>query len=157
MILDDFLSNHDLDLDNSHLGGDDSFAFSGNDMDDTLWSIPDDMHNLLDNIIGGGRDDLDASSAEDHNYADQVSFGGKYSKDEIARFEHDVEMAKNEMDCRKSDVRNWEQKVSLNDTKEHRANGDYANAVSHLNDAKSRYNYAADRYNHALSKLNNAR
>lgn len=90
--------------------------------------------------------------------AHEVSFGSSiYTDAEIDKMEHDVDMARSEMNARKNDVSNWESKVSLNDTKEHRANGDYENAVRHLNEAKSRYNYAADRYNSAVSKLNNAK
>jgi hypothetical protein len=42
-------------------------------------------------------------------------------------------------------------------TTEHRENGDYAHAVSKLNEAKQRYNDAASRLNSAKVKLNNAR
>lgn len=86
-----------------------------------------------------------------------ISFTGKYSDAEIDKMEHEVDMARCEMNARKNDVNNWESKVSLNDTKEHRANGDYENAFRHLNEAKSRYNYAVHRYNSAVSTLNNAK
>lgn len=87
----------------------------------------------------------------------EVSFGSSiYTDAEIDKMKHDVDMAESEVVARKSDVSNWESKVSLNNTDEHKKNGDYANAVSHLNDAKSRYNAAVDRLNSAKSKLNNA-
>lgn len=88
----------------------------------------------------------------------QIAFeGNKYTDAEIDKMESDVDMAQSEVNARRADVSNWESKVSLNDTKEHRENGDYANAVSRLNEAKSRYNSALDRLNNAQSKLNNAR
>ena len=88
----------------------------------------------------------------------EVTFGSSiYTDAEIDKMEHDVEMAESEVIARKSDVSNWESKVSLNNTEEHKAKGDYANAVSHLNEAKSRYNAAVDRLNAAKAKLNNAR
>lgn len=92
-----------------------------------------------------------------HTDSSDISFGSvKYTDAEIDKMEHDVDMAEYEVSCRKSDVSLWESKVSLNNTEEHRANGDYANAISRLNEAKSRYNNAVDRLNSAKSKLNNA-
>lgn len=91
------------------------------------------------------------------NEAKSLNFTGKYSAEEIDKMEHDVDMALSEMNARKNDVNNWKSKVSLNDTREHRANGDYENAVRHLNEAISRYNNAADEYNSAKRKLNNAK
>lgn len=88
----------------------------------------------------------------------EVTFGSSiYTDAEIDKMEHDVEIAESEVIARKSDVSNWESKVSLNNTEEHKANGDYANAVSHFNDATSRYNAAVDRLNAAKAQLNNAR
>ena len=95
-------------------------------------------------------DDKTSSSV---NMVKGISFTGKYSDAEIDKMKHDVDIARSEMVARKNDVDNWKTKVSLNDTKEHHANGDYENTVRHLNDAKNRYNYAVDRYNSALSKL----
>ena len=98
--------------------------------------------------------DSDLHNATPHN---DISFGAKYSDAEIQKMESDVDMAEHEMKCRENDMNNWRSKVSLNDTKEHRANGDYDNAVRHFNEAQSKYNTAVGRYNSALSKLNNAR
>ncbi len=85
------------------------------------------------------------------------SFGGMYTDAEIDKMESDVEMAEYEVNCRRADVSNWETKVSLNDTIEDRKNGDYAYAVSQLQNAQSQYSYALERYNQAMSRLNNAR
>lgn len=85
-----------------------------------------------------------------------ISFGSKYSDAEISKIRSDVDRAQSEVNARRNDVSNWESKVSLNDTKEHRANGDYAHAVSRLNEAKSRYNHAVDELNNAKRKLNSA-
>lgn len=90
------------------------------------------------------------------NDASQISFGLKYSDAEISKMKSDVDRAQSEVTARRNDVSNWESKVSLNDTKEHRANGDYAHAVSKLNEAKSRYNHAVDELNDAKRRLNNA-
>lgn len=91
------------------------------------------------------------------DYAEEISFGSKYTEDEIQKFKSDVDKAQYEMKCRENDVNNWESKVSLNNTKEHRLNGDYDNALKRLNEAKSRYNFAANRYNDAVSRYNNAK
>lgn len=87
---------------------------------------------------------------------DSASFTGKYTDAEIDKLTQDVDKAQHEVTVRKNDVSNWESKVSLNNTKEHRDNGDYAHAVSKLNEAKSRYNSAVDHLNDAKSRLNNA-
>ena len=148
-MLDDF-----LDLDCHYL--DDNIE---NQSDNTLsmeeefsmYMDSDNIEDIAPHVID------DYSDMDSLNHADKISFEGNYTQDEISRFEHEVRMAEHEMNCRKSDVGNWESKVSLNDTKEHRANGAYDNAIRHLNDAKSQYNSAASRYNSAVSKLNNAR
>lgn len=97
---------------------------------------------------------VESYSATSHS---EISFGAKYSDAEIQKMESDVDMAEHEMKCRENDMNNWRSKVSLNDTKEHRANGDYDNAANHYNEARVKYNSAVDKYNSALSKLNNAR
>lgn len=107
--------------------------------------------------IGYGLMENNILEMGDSNCASSIPFGRSYTKDEIRKLEHDVDVAKSEANAYKSDVSNWESKVSLNDTKEHRENGDYAHAVKRLNQARSDYNYAVDRYNSALSKLNNAK
>lgn len=123
----------------------------GSTHDDIIHQImSDDDSNIgNDNLLGEY-----SNSESDHS---EISFGSKYSESEIQKMESDVDMAEHEMKCRESDMNNWRSKVSLNDTKEHRANGDYDNAVRHFNDAQSKYNSAVSRYNNALSKLNNAR
>lgn len=83
--------------------------------------------------------------------------GAKYTDAEIDRLRSDVSSAEYEMNCRKHDVSEWESKVSLNNTKEKIASGEYENAVKHLNEAKSRYNAAKAAFDSAKSKLNNAR
>lgn len=115
-------------------------------VDNTLESI--NMTNPMQQDIG--------ILGENDNHAGEVSFGGNYSDVEISKMKDDVERAEYEVSCRKSDVSNWESKVSLNDTPEHRRNGDYSHAVNKLNEAKSHYNDAVSRYNSAKSKLNNA-
>lgn len=124
---------------------------------DTFTSIGLEIsESTLDDISYGLMGD-DILEMGDSDCASSISFGSSYTKDEICKLEHDVDMAKSEVNARKSDLSNWESKVSLNDTKEHRENGDYAYAVKRLNQARSDYNYAVDRYNSALSKLNNAK
>lgn len=120
------------------------------------------LENIIHQIMSDddvNTDDDYMSGTESHNESNhsEISFGSKYSDSEIQKMESDVDMAEHEMKCRESDMNNWRSKVSLNDTKEHRANGDYDNAVRHFNDAQSKYNSAVSRYNSALSKLNNAR
>lgn len=120
-------------------------------LDDIIHHImSDDNVNTVNNQMSG----IDSNSESTHS---DISFGAKYSEAEIRRMESDVDMAEHEMKCREDDMNNWRSKVSLNDTKEHRANGDYNNAVRHFNEAQSKYNSAVSRYNNALSKLNNAK
>lgn len=143
----DALSGVSENVMDSFLNGD----FSSSDVDFT--SLFEDASDVGDNIT-----ELDVGILdESDNHADEVSFGANYSDAEISKMKDDVERAEYEVSCRKSDVSNWESKVSLNDTPEHRKNGDYNHAVDKLNEAKSRYNNAVNRYNNAVSKLNNAR
>lgn len=97
-----------------------------------------------------------ASSNADLYESHELSFTGKYSKAEIERLQREVDSAEYEVKCRDNDVRNWESKVSLNDTKEGHANGNYDHAVRRLNQAKAEYNDAVSRRNSAKSKLSNA-
>lgn len=97
-----------------------------------------------------------ASSNADLYESQELSFTGKYSKAEIDRLQSEVDRAEYEVKCRDNDVRNWESKVSLNDTKEGHANGNYDHAVRRLNQAKAEYNDAVSRRNSAKSKLSNA-
>lgn len=101
-------------------------------------------------------DNIDVSDSPLEHHVD-ISFAGKYSPDEIKVLEHNVDSAKYEMHCREIDMHNWETKVSLNNTNEHKLNGDYDNALSHFKEATSRYNNAVYHYNSAVSKLNNVR
>lgn len=82
--------------------------------------------------------------------------GSGYTDAEISKLKDEVSRTKYEMDCRQGDVNSWESKVSLNNTKEHIANGDYNNAAKHLNEAKSKLSTAKSAYESAKSKLNNA-
>lgn len=143
----DTLSGVSENVMDSFLNGD----FSSSDVDFT--SLFEDASDVGDNIT-----ELDVGILdESDNHAGEVSFGANYSDAEISKMKDDVERAEYEVSCRKADVSNWESKVSLNDTPEHRKNGDYNHAVDKLNEAKSRYNNAVNRYNNAVSKLNNAR
>jgi len=91
------------------------------------------------------------------NHGDQISFGkNDYSDAEISRMKSDVERAEYDVTCAKNEMKNWESKVSLNDTKEHRENGDYEHAVQKLNEAIAHYNDAVSKCNSAKAKLNNA-
>jgi len=92
----------------------------------------------------------------EHAHDGHMAFTGKYTDAEISKMRDDVSKAEYTVSCRRNDVSNWESKVSLNDTTEHRHNGDYSNAVSKLNDAKQSYNDAVSRFNSAKAKLNNA-
>lgn len=107
----------------------------------------DDLYPVSEKSIGIGNTAHEA----------EPSFGGAHYTDaEIDKMKREVSSAENILNNRKSDVSNWEQKVSLNDTKSHKANGDYDHAVDRLNEAKSRYNDALDKLNSAKEKLNNA-
>lgn len=114
-------------------------------------SMMDMLHQKIDSRTQGEND------ATDHPDSSQIHFGAKYTDAEIDKMKTDINMAAHEVSCRKSDVELWESKVSLNNTKEHRENGDYANAESRLNEAKSKYNSALDRLHDAKTRLNNAR
>ena len=81
----------------------------------------------------------------------EISFSGKYSKEEIDRMKREVENKEYELSCRKNDVSNWESKVSL--LKNHK---DYGNALAKLDQAKSRYNRVKEELDKAKSRLNNA-
>ncbi len=113
-------------------------------------SLNDDVN---DRIEDADYCDHTIKNSDAHN----ISFGGKYSDEEIQKLKDDVDKARYEMRCREREVCDWESKVSLNDTKEHRAKGDYENALRHLNDAKSKYNDAASRFNDALYRYNSAK
>ena len=124
---------------------------SSSDVDFT--SLFEDASDVVDNVNG-----VDVGIFDDNdNHAGGVSFGANYSDAEISKMKDNVERAEYEVSWRKSDVSNWESRVSLNYTPEHRKNGDYSHAIDKLNEAKSRYNDAVSRYNNAISKLNNAR
>ena len=131
---------------------DGNFYGTGVDFSDLFDSGNDAEDSLLPTIDEGNSQVL----YEEQDDSSQVSFGSKYTDAEISKMKSDVDRAQNEVTARKNDVNNWESKVSLNDTKEHRANGDYAHAVSKLNEAKSRYNHAVDELNNAKRRLNNA-
>lgn len=109
----------------------------------------------MDAGLGAGEDSQTSADTDLHK-ASEVNFTGKYSPAEIDRMKSEVDSAKYNMKCRENDVRNWESKVSLNDTKKGHENGDYAHAVQRLNQAKSAYNEAVSRYNSAQSRLSNA-
>ena len=149
--------NIDYDLNNPDIGGLEAdhstlnLADHGTHLDDILHQIMSDDHNLSSDDFHTESDEFSSAPHSD------ISFGSKYSDAEIQKMESDLDMAEHEMKCRENDMNNWRSKVSLNDTKEHRANGDYDNAVRHFNDAQSKYNSAVSRYNNALSKLNNAK
>lgn len=115
---------------------------SGNDLEDCFSSTIDEENSQVQYQV--------------HDDSSQVSFGAKYTEAEICKMNSDVDSAQSEVNACKREVNNWESKVSLNDTKEHRANGDYSHAVDKLNDAKSRYNHAVDELNNAKRRLNNA-
>lgn len=78
-----------------------------------------------------------------------------YTEVEISKLRSDVSRFEYELKCRENEVGSWESKVSLNNTKEHIANGDYDNALSRLNEAKSKLSSARSAYESAKSKLNN--
>ena len=86
-----------------------------------------------------------------------VSFGKvTYSPEEIASLRAKVESLEYTVSVKRSNVRNWESKVSLNDTKEKRLNGDYAYACSKLAEAKSELSRAESELKAAKARLNNA-
>ena len=87
----------------------------------------------------------------------ELSFGSSlYTKEEIDSMRSKLDSAEYEMNCRKSDLHDWEHKASLQNTPRGRESGEYAHALERLNQAQSRYNDAVDAYNKAKSRLNNA-
>lgn len=80
-----------------------------------------------------------------------------YNKDEIENLRQNYLRAEDEVKRCKTDVANWESKVSLNDTKENRLNGNYDNALNHLEKAKRRLYDATWSCKEAKIKYNNAR
>lgn len=107
----------------------------------------------LDN---GDEEFLDEVMNEVHSTSKDPSFGSIYTNSEINKMKEDVSNAEYIMKCRKEDVKLWESKTSLNDTKEHIKNGDYENALRHLDKAKREYQDAKYAFEKAKSKLNNA-
>lgn len=145
--MENFLFDNDdmmLEMDSPNMGFDDSETLD--------WGDDVDFHS----------DDISFIETENPdgrwtNHGDQISFGrNDYSDAEISRMKSDVERAEYDVTCAKNEMKNWESKVSLNDTKEHRENGDYAHCVRKLSEAQSRYNDTVSRYNSAKAKLNNA-
>lgn len=139
--------------------------FDSNLMDDDI--LDDDLEEFLDinesfiNVEALSDDSTSVDGSDDitanpDGAYDPSFLGAKYTDAEIDRLRSDVSNAEYEMKCREHDVSEWESKVSLNNTKEKIANGDYAAAVSRLNEAKSRYNAARAAYDRAKSRLNNA-
>lgn len=132
------------------------------DDDDILDVDGIEIDNLLDDdtLLSEGHsfnEETDDSLYSQGDGTYESSFlGSKYTDAEIDRMRSDISSAEYEMKCREHDVNEWESKVSLNNTKEKIANGDYAAAVSRLNEAKSRYNAAKVAFDHAKSRLNNA-
>lgn len=131
----------------------------GFEIDDDPTSI-DFLEDPDEEIFAGDEEDdfLDEVMGEVHNKNGyEPSFeGSHYTDAEISKLRSEVSRTEHEMNSRQGDVREWESKVSLNNTKEHIANGDYDNAVRHLNEAKSRLSTARSAYESAKSKLNNA-
>lgn len=129
------------------------------EIDDDPTSI-DFLEDPDEDIFAGDEEDdfLDEVMGEVHNKNGyEPSFeGSHYTDAEISKLKSEVSRTEYEMNCRQGDVREWESKVSLNNTKEHISNGDYDNAVRHLNEAKSRLSTAKSAYESAKSKLNNA-
>ena len=152
----DIISSMDGDVDNyGGTSGGDCFGHNSY-LDDGYGSLEVNGHQnhaLTNNEVRSMSDGL-----KNHMNNLQIAFeGNEYTDAEIDKMESDVNMAQSEVNARRADESNWETKVSLNNTKEHRENGDYANALSRLNEAKSRYNTAVDRLNDAQSKLRNAK
>ena len=79
-----------------------------------------------------------------------------YTPEEIASFRAKVERLEYTVSVKKSNVHNWECKVSLSDTKEGRANGNYAYNCSKLSEAKSELRNAEAELREAKARLNNA-
>ncbi len=132
-----------------------NIPFIGMDVFDT--EIEHSYRDSMDMDYEHSLDSYSLTAPSDDLYeSHELSFTGKYSKAEIDRLQSEVDSTKYEMKCRDNDVRNWESKVSLNDTKEGHANGNYNHAVRRLNQAKADYNNAVSRYNSAKSKLSNA-
>ena len=79
-----------------------------------------------------------------------------YTPEEIASFRAKVERLEYIVSVKKNNVHNWEWKVSLNDTKDKRANGDYAYACKRLSEAKTELRNAEAELKEAKARLNNA-
>lgn len=135
---------------------------SDEDMDSPFEALDyPELDNSGGDMTNGSEDFLDdviqEAKKEQEHCSNDPSFGSSHYTDaEISKLRDDVKQTEYTMKCRENDVRNWESKVSLNNTKEHIENGDYANALCRLKDAESRYRIAKSAYESAKSKLNNA-
>lgn len=139
---DDFVSDEDIDSPFE--------ALDSPELVDSGSNTTDCNEEFLDDVIS------EAQNKQEHCGNDPSFKGSHYTDAEISKLRDDVNKTEYTMKCRENDVRNWESKVSLNNTKEHIENGDYANALCRLKDAESRYRIAKSAYESAKSKLNNA-
>lgn len=97
----------------------------------------------------------DVTPLDEHQL--DASFGKvTYTPEEIANFRSKVERLESTVSVKKNNVHNWECKVSLNDTKEKRANGDYAYACKRLSEARAELRNAEWDLKEAKARLNNA-
>lgn len=146
--LEDFSDNADFD--------DSSLDFDSLDdfMDDGMDSDMD----LAGDLDISSDDDLFADADFDKDTQDnsQVSFTGKYSQEEIKRFEKGVSDAKSLEKTCQNEVNNLTSKLTLNDTKDHHENGDYDYILSKLKKAKQSLNEAKSKVKAAESLLNEA-
>lgn len=79
-----------------------------------------------------------------------------YTPEEIASFRAKVERLEYTVSIKRSNVHNWECKVSLSDTKDGRANGNYSYNCKRLSEAKSELKNAEAELRKAKVRLNNA-
>ncbi len=142
----------DLDFDNFEFSETDDTSFEDSSSDSLIES-----DELLGNINSEDEfvdEVLNESPYED--VYDPAFMGSIYNEAEIENLKNKASSAEYEMQCRLRDVENWKSKLSLNDTKEHRENGDYYNALRHLQEAERRLSDARSSYNDAARKYNNA-
>ena len=131
------------------------------DIDDNNDITSIDLHSETDETVFDNKEDdefLDEvmNDVRNKNGYEPSFEGSHYTDAEISKLRSEVSRTEYEMKCRQDDVREWESKVSLNNTKEHIAHGDYENALNHLNEAKRKLSNAKSAYESAKSKLNSA-
>ncbi len=120
--------------------------------------LPDEqLSELLDQYAHPG--DAQAHLANPGNFcpADDVAFCGAYSVEEIAKLESDVCTCEAAVKSLQNEVPHHERLVSLADTPNGHASGDYENEADRLDEKRSHLERAISALREARTRLNSAR